>query len=212
MMEQAILNGFLLGLLLSVLIGPVFFLLIEVSLREGFRSALFLDIGIILSDAFCILIAYFGMAALLENPKNKLIFILGGSIVLIIMGAVKIIPPRKKADDTNVKKVELTRSTAFWLVFQGFLYNVLNPSVIIFWITTVGAAVALYGNQRGLIGAQFATTLMAVFFVDVLKAWFAKKMRHFINPKILRRANVVVGVAFVIFGLLLIFRAITGKL
>lgn len=211
-MEQAILNGFFLGLLLSVLVGPVFFLLIEVSLREGFRSALFLDIGIILSDGFCIMVAYFGMAALLENPKNKLIFILIGSVLLIIMGAVKIIPSRKNPDETDIKSVKLKRSNAFWLVIQGFLYNVLNPSVIIFWITTVGAAVALYGDKRSLIGAQFATTLTAVFFVDVLKAWFAKKMRHFINPKILRRANVVVGAVFMIFGLLLIFRALTGKL
>ena len=211
-MEQAILNGLFLGLLLSVLIGPVFFLLIEVSLREGFRSALFLDIGIILSDGFCIMVAYFGMAALLENPKNKLIFILIGSVVLILMGAIKIIPPRKAADLQGVKTVEIKRSNAFWLVFQGFLYNVLNPSVIIFWITSVGAAVALYGDKRELIGAQFTTTLTAVFFVDILKAWFAKKMRHFINPKILRRANVVVGVVFIIFGLLLIFRALSGKL
>jgi threonine/homoserine/homoserine lactone efflux protein len=212
MMEQAILNGFLLGGLLSVLVGPVFFLLIEVSLREGFRSALFLDIGIILSDGFCILIAYFGMAALLENPKNKLIFILIGSAVLIIMGVLKIIPPKEKPDDKDVKRVELKRSNGLWLALQGFLYNILNPSVIIFWITSVGAAVALYGDKRGLIGSQFATTLGTVFFVDILKAWFAKKMGPFIHPKVLRRANLIVGFVFVFFGLLLIFRAATGKL
>jgi threonine/homoserine/homoserine lactone efflux protein len=211
-MEQAVLNGLFLGLLLSVLVGPVFFLLIEVSLREGFRSALFLDVGIILSDGFCILIAYFGMAALLENPKNKLIFILIGSIILVIMGAVKIFPLRKTPGGAGVKKVEINQSNAFWLVFQGFLYNILNPSVIIFWITTVGAAVALYGDKKELIGAQFATTLSFVFFVDILKAWFAKKMRHVINPQMLRRANVVVGVAFILFGLLLVFRALSGKL
>ena len=74
-MLEALWSGILLGLLLSVLIGPVFFLLIELSLKEGLRSAVFMDIGIILSDAACILVAYFGMAALLENPRNKLIFI-----------------------------------------------------------------------------------------------------------------------------------------
>ncbi len=211
-MEQALLNGFLLGLLISVLVGPVFFLLIEISLREGFRSALFLDIGIILSDAACIFVAYFGMAVLLENPRNKLIFILVGSAVLIIMGVAKIIPPRKPKGDPEMREFQVKKSNPFVLAIQGFFYNLLNPSVIIFWITTVGGAVALYGSKKGLIGTQFASTLATVFLLDVLKAWFAKKMRNFISPKIMRWANVVVGSVFVLFGIALVIRAFTGKL
>lgn len=210
-MEQALLNGFLLGLLISALVGPVFFLLIEISLREGFRSALFLDIGILLSDAVCIFVAYFGMAVLLENPRNKQIFILVGSVVLIIMGVAKILPPKKPKDDPGMISFQVKKSNPLVLAVQGFFYNLLNPSVIIFWITAVGGAVALYGSKKGLIGTQFTTTLATVFSIDVLKAWFAKKMRRFINPKILRRANVVVGSVFVLFGIALILGEFTGK-
>lgn len=209
-MLQAIANGVLLGLLISVLIGPVFFLLIEISIKEGFRSALFMDAGIILSDALCIFIAYFGMAALLENPKNKFIFIMVGSGILLIMGIAKLIPPKQKPE--KLLEFQVKQSNAAWLALQGFFYNLLNPSTIIFWITTVGGAVALYDNVRPLIGAQFTSTLAVVFLVDVTKAWFAKKMRTFIDPPKMRKANIVVGIIFIGFSIALVVRALTGNL
>lgn len=210
-MLQAVANGIVLGLIISVLIGPVFFLLIEISIKEGFRSALFMDAGIILSDAACIFVAYFGMAALLNDPHNKFIFVLVGSGVLLIMGVWKLIPP-KKPKEQAVVEFQIKRSNPFLLAFQGFVYNLLNPSTIIFWITTVGGAVALYGDERPLIGAQFTSTLAVVFLIDVSKAWFAKKMRTFINPQKMRKANIVIGIVFIGFSIVLVVRALTGNL
>lgn len=212
-MLEALWSGILLGLLLSILVGPVFFLLIELSLKEGFRSAVFMDIGIILSDGVCILVAYYGMAALLENPKNKLIFILVGSGILFVMGIFKLIPRKKKPESSEkVLEIQVRRSHPFWLVVKGFFYNFLNPSTIIFWITAVGAAVSLYGAERGLIALRFGTTLAVVFIIDVTKAWFAKKMRQFLSPDKMRKANMIVGAVFVIFSIVLVYRAYTGNL
>ena len=39
---------------LSLFIGPAFFVLIETSIKKGFKSAVFLDVGILISDAVCI--------------------------------------------------------------------------------------------------------------------------------------------------------------
>lgn len=214
-MLEALWNGVLLGLLLSVLIGPVFFLLIELSLKEGFRSAVFMDIGIILSDGACILVAYFGMTALLENERNKLIFILVGSAILLVMGILKIIPPKKKLDagaNSQVLELQVRRSNPAWLIIKGFFYNLLNPSTIIFWITAVGAAVSLYGAEKELIALRFGATLAVVFGIDITKAWFAKKMRQFLSPQKMRKANIVVGIFFVIFSIVLVYRAYTGGL
>lgn len=212
-MLEALRDGILLGLLLSILVGPVFFLLIELSLKEGFRSAVFMDIGIILSDGACILVAYFGMAALLENPRNKLIFILIGSTILFIMGILKIFPRKKKEGKADkLVEVQIRLTNPFWLVVKGFFYNLLNPSTIIFWITTVGAAVSLYGAEHELIAVQFGTTLGVVFVIDVTKAWFAKKMRQFLDADKLRKANMIVGIVFVIFSIVLVYRALSGKL
>ncbi|MGQ3012300.1 MAG: LysE family translocator [Flavobacteriales bacterium] len=214
-MFEAIRNGILLGLLLSVLIGPVFFILINVSIKEGFRSAIYLDLGIILSDAVCILVSYLGMAALLEDRQNRLYFIIGGSIILIVMGVLKILPDRKLASDKakdKVSELELQRSNPFLLAIKGFFYNLLNPSVLLFWITTVGAAVTLYEGDAELVWGQFGSTLGIVFGLDILKAWFAKKMRNFVTHDKIDKANRIIGVIFVAFAIVLLVRAFMGKI
>ena len=38
------------GFLLSVMVGPVFFVLLETSITKGARSALMLDLGVFISD------------------------------------------------------------------------------------------------------------------------------------------------------------------
>ena len=50
-------QAFSIGFLLSVMIGPVFFLLLETSITKGFRSALALDLGVLISDIIYVLIA-----------------------------------------------------------------------------------------------------------------------------------------------------------
>lgn len=211
-MLYAIRDGIVIGLIISVLIGPVFFLLIELSIKEGFRSAIAMDIGIILSDAVCILVAYFGMAALLEDDDYRFAFIMVGSTILIVMGFIKIIPRKKKAEDVKLIEIQVRRSNPFWLVVKGFFYNFLNPSTIIFWITTVGTAVAIRGAHKGLIALEFGTTLLVVFLIDISKAWFAKRMRQALNPSRMRKANVIMGVFFIVFATFLIYRAFTGGL
>ena len=52
-------QGILLGLGLSVLVGPLIFLYIQVGIQFGFRSAFFLGLGAWMSDLMFILIIYF---------------------------------------------------------------------------------------------------------------------------------------------------------
>ena len=54
-----VLNGIIFGFLLSFLLGPAFFVLIETSIKKGFKSAVFLDLGILLSDAIYLLASLF---------------------------------------------------------------------------------------------------------------------------------------------------------
>lgn len=60
-----------LGFLLSFMIGPVFFVLLETSAIRGFRAAIVFDFGVILADIFFLAIAYFSSFQLLENLSNQ---------------------------------------------------------------------------------------------------------------------------------------------
>ena len=73
-----------LGLLLSFMIGPVFFVLLETSATKGFRAGVSLDLGVILADIVFLLIVYFSSFQLLENLSNEPgLFVFGGMILLV---------------------------------------------------------------------------------------------------------------------------------
>ncbi len=60
-----------LGFLLSFMIGPVFFVLLETSATKGFRAGVSLDIGVIIADIVFLTFAYFISFQLLENLSNE---------------------------------------------------------------------------------------------------------------------------------------------
>ena len=52
-------NGIVFGIIISFMLGPAFFILLETSIKKGFKAAVFLDLGILLSDAIYLLAAFF---------------------------------------------------------------------------------------------------------------------------------------------------------
>ena len=79
-------KGIVTGFILSIMIGPVFFVLLETSIRKGARAALALDLGVLLSDLVYILIAYVfysEVAALNSGEKSGLLKIIGGSLFML---------------------------------------------------------------------------------------------------------------------------------
>ena len=55
------LQGYLLGLSMIVFIGPVFFLLIRISLEFGTSAGVWVAIGIIISDILCVILSFLGV-------------------------------------------------------------------------------------------------------------------------------------------------------
>ncbi len=70
-MANEILTAIYLGILLSFLIGPVFFVLLETSVTKGFRAAMVFDFGVIAADILFIVVAYFSSYRLIESIKDE---------------------------------------------------------------------------------------------------------------------------------------------
>ena len=45
-----VLKGIVTGFILSIMVGPVFFVLLETSIKKGVRAALAFDLGVLLND------------------------------------------------------------------------------------------------------------------------------------------------------------------
>lgn len=211
-MFQAIIQGILWGLLLSLLIGPIFFLLIKTSLERGVKDAVILDMGVVTGDILAILVAYFGLAAVFQNVLyQKWMGIIGGTI-LFAFGVVPFLKKKKKITDpaeAAAAKLELKTSTNyFWMCIKGFFLNLTNPFVWLYWIACVGVAVSQFAGNKWHVFVYFTSCIITFFGIDVLKIYLASKIRAYLTIRRFRQINNVASISIAIFGLVLIFRVL----
>ena len=205
MILQAILQGLALGFILAIQPGPSFFALLETSSKRGFRSGLSLAFGIFLSDIFCVVLAYLGVAQLFDNPKNKIYIGLVGGAILVGFGLYSILHKKKVEEE---KGPEIKEVNLFLYVTKGFFLNVLNPSVIFLWILYVGMVSSNINYTPIDIASFFIATLATVFLTDVLKAYYANKISQRLSHKVLRNFNLLLGVILLVTGLVFIYKAV----
>jgi threonine/homoserine/homoserine lactone efflux protein len=83
-----------------------------------------------------------------------------------------------------------------------------SPTVLIFWLGTVGIATTEFGyTTPGKAFVFFGSIVGTVFITDILKAKLADKLRSFLTIRMIRLMNIVLGIILVLFGGRLIFYA-----
>ena len=195
-MFAAILEGLELGLLLSMMIGPVFFALVTTSMDQGFRQAAILAFGVFLSDLVYVLVTYFGIQALTFIPNVELYLGFFGGLLLIGFGISFF---RKKITESPSNS---SQSRAFQgkALMQGFGINGINPFVMLFWLS-IASLVSIKSNwgisDRVLF---YAALLLTVFGIDLAKAFLAGKLAHLMSPSVRKALQVVAGVMICFFG------------
>lgn len=205
-MLEAVVEGMLLGLLLSVLIGPVFFLLIQTSIVKGFKSALYLNIGVFISDFVCVLLAHFFAALIARQIKGNMGTYLIGALVLTSFGLHKLL--NKKED----KPLSAVKETApHILMLKGFFLNIVNPSVLLFWIGASTWAIATLESNI-LIAIYFMSALLVIAMIDFTKIYLAHAFKHTFTETRMKYLNITTGSFLIITGLYLAYIFINSLL
>jgi threonine/homoserine/homoserine lactone efflux protein len=183
-----ILKGILTGLLLSVFVGATFFMLIETSITRGFRAAIWFDSGVVICDALIIFLSYFFAAWISKTIVNNGYFKIAGGIIFIVFG-VNYIFSRRRNDSESQLKVRNIR-----LFMNGFFINLLNPSVVLFWLGTMTLAMSQFNYLGGQILLYYGCILGIMVLTDLIKAYFASRISGFLNAKVLRIIYIFSGV------------------
>jgi len=205
MIFNALTDGFLTGLWLSMSFGPVFFMLIQTSVNKGLKSAAYFDAGVFSSDIIYIILAYFGAAIILANATyEKWIAIIGG-IILVVVGMAPLFAKQEKKPNTDELK-KVSGLGHFGLFSKGFAINFLNPAVLFIWFGAAALSFSRYEGRTGVIILYFATALITYFGIDVAKVFLAVKLKRFLNPKALMFINRIAGLVIMVFGLWLIYK------
>lgn len=206
MIPHPYLQGFGFGLMLSVLIGPVFFALLQISITRGFRAGAQIAIGTLLSDVVVVGLCYFGLTGLMAVPENqRLLGILGGLFMLFY--GVFLVMSRPPASPNESNKIE--RPVAWGkglLLVRGFLLNILNPFTLVYWLGLSTWVSALPTYERADDLAFFGGTLSAVLITDLLKSYLARRLRPWLSRSRVLWLNRITGLVLMGFGISLLLQ------
>ena len=185
------------------MIGPVFFMLLNTSIKKGFKPAAYMAAGVALSDAMLIGIAHFGSRMIgTFNQHNTKIGWIGG-LLLVLFGLIAIFKKAEQAP-SDIKLPDDSK-TMFIDTGKGFAMNSLNPFVLVFWL---GVITALNAGQ--MVGKShllffFSVVLVTVFSTYLLKAFLASRLKKLMTPVVLIWLNRISGIALIFYGIKLIY-------
>jgi len=199
---KLILDGIWLGFVLSLMTGPIFFALIETSIKRGFKAGVILASGVWFSDLIYILIVFVGLSFIKDLPNfNFYVGIIGG-LLLCLFGLFSLLTK----PDLD-KMTQPSRKTYFGEFFKGMAINIFNPFVILLWIGVVGNLTKDELNIKNSI-IFLSSMLLCVALSDLVKIYLAEKIREKITEKYMRIFNIVIGVSLMLFGFVLIYRVL----
>jgi threonine/homoserine/homoserine lactone efflux protein len=205
-MTTDILSAISIGFFLSFVLGPVFFVLIETSISKGFKAAITLNSGVILSDIIFIIIGYFSSKQLVENINNQPgLFVLGG-VVLVIYGVFIFINRNKK--DKRIK-IEAAKENYLNLFLKGFGLNIINIAVLMFWVGVILVVVPTLQNNNSIGVFSFFSTILATYFcTDIVKILIAKRVSSAINTENTSMIKIILSLILFISGIVIIYTGI----
>ncbi|RIV72608.1 LysE family translocator [Flagellimonas aequoris] len=195
-----------LGFLLSFMIGPVFFVLLETSATKGFRAGVSLDIGVIIADIVFLTIAYFSSFQLLENLSNQPGLFVFGGMILLVYGIFLFVKKAKKR--ANVKA---TKGTYLGLLAKGFLLNFINIGVLAFWLGLIIVVGPSLDNDPNRMFVFFSTVILVYFGTDLLKIILAKQLKRYLTQERIVLIKKGLGIILIICGIVLITKGFLPK-
>ena len=129
-----ILKGIVTGFILSIMVGPVFFVLLETSIRKGIKAAIAFDLGVLLNDVVYIAIAYVfynQVEQLSVGQDNSIVRLVGGTLFLGY--GIHSFFKKVKGIVVDTDGQIATNAKGYLLLgLKGFLLNLANPMVVFY--------------------------------------------------------------------------------
>lgn len=197
---KALIDGISTGFFLQLALGPVFFLILNVTLNYGLPNGIYAALGVTLVDFGYIALSFLGIGKLLEKKSAR--FLLGwiSSIVLVLFGVVMIYAG--VVSGNNSAESMLVLDSGLKSFFAGVVLTVSSPLTIVFWSSVFTAkaiernyskkSLALFG-----LGAGSATPLFLIGSIILVSL-----VNSHIPDIAIKLLNIGVGIILTIYGIL----------
>ncbi|MDB5914832.1 MAG: rhtB [Ramlibacter sp.] len=194
------------GVLLNLTPGPDVLYIVSQSLRAGVRAGVVAGLGITAGCFVHVLAAAAGLSALMAASASAFNLLKWAGSAYLLWVGVRLLLARSQA--VRWGAASRTRSAdqegSLWKVFRGgFLTNVLNPKVAIFFLAFVPQFIAPGSGNKALVFVLLGT-LFNINSVAVNCGWAlaaAGMARHGTVQRGMQWLDRVAGVLFIAFGL-----------
>lgn len=199
---KAILVGFSLSL---ILIGPIFFLVLEKSISKGWQTALAINMGALTADLICVVLAYFGSRQVLNYvEQSPMLYYIGGATI-VAYGLGMLFAKKEEACIVKKEVLSISKGSYVMLFLQGLVLNFMNIGIVVFWFVLMSWITIEYPAPRQT-QAFIAITLLTVFLVDLAKILLAERLQTKLSPDNLLKTKRVLSCLLILFGAIIIFK------
>ena len=211
-MGAPIIKGLLLGLILSISLGPVIFAILKQSITNGRKAGYLFVAGVSTSDIGLLLIANIFTNIFLLVLDHKAFIAMAGAGFLLLLGLYTLFFKKIKIEsDENGEEKVFRKRDYLGIYISGFLMNTLNPSVFIFWFAwtaAIGASASETNNPVQYKFIVFATCLVFLLLSDLIKVALASRLRPSLTEKNLIWINRISAIIILVFSAALFIGAL----
>lgn len=193
------------GLLLNLIPGPDTLLIVTRSAKQGWRAGSAASLGIGTGVMVHVLAAAVGLSALLATSATAFTVVKYVGAAYILYMAIGLLRSKPGVVEATAAQVSATPALSFAKIYgQGFLTNVLNPKVAIFFLAFVPQFINADAPSKA-----FAFVVLGCIFnvngmlwchgVAILSAQASARMK--VNPRVSLWLNRLTGGLFIGLGI-----------
>jgi threonine/homoserine/homoserine lactone efflux protein len=204
---EILLKGIILGLTVSMPLGPIGIILINRTIKRGMLSGFFSGLGLATADTLLALLAALGYTVILSfiNEQRFIISIIAGLIIIGI--GLKIYLSNPVMDIRNREKVNKSLWRDYYSVF---VLSISNPYTIFIFVAFF-SGVHIGGNVKPelvpffLIPGVLLGTITWWFFLS----YFVSRFKKNIRLRVIVRVNKVAGIVVIVIGIIVLLSVFT---
>jgi threonine/homoserine/homoserine lactone efflux protein len=204
---EILLKGILLGLAVSMPLGPIGIILINRTIKRGMLSGFFSGLGLASADTLLAVLAALGFNVILSfiNQERFIISVIAGLIIIGI--GLKIFLSNPVKDIRNREKANKSLWRDYYSVF---VLSISNPYTIFIFVAFF-SGVHINGNVKPelvpffLIPGVLIGTITWWFFLS----YFVSRFKKNIRLRVIVRVNKVAGIVVIVIGVIVLLSVFT---
>jgi threonine/homoserine/homoserine lactone efflux protein len=204
---EIFLKGIVLGLTVSVPLGPVGILLINRTIKRGVLSGFFSGLGLATADTMLAIMAGLGFTFVIGFIREEKFFLgLIAGVVVILVG-VKVFLSNPVKEFRNKDK---TNGSLWRDYITVFALSITNPYTILIFVAFF-SAIHTYGNIKP---ELIPFILISGIFVGAISWWlslsfFVSRFNKKIRLRNIVRINLISGIAIIVIGVIILISVLT---